>query len=97
MFYQAIVSFLFEQRNYTDLVHYFCSIVRGVSAVYCNCHQVGILVHKQSKRGEAPPYRHWVKSYCKIYDYKSKLPTFYEEKPLAFHCVCKAVFLPDDS
>jgi hypothetical protein len=50
VFYQASVRFVFEQRNYTDLVHCFYSIVLGVSAVYCNCHQVGILVHKKSKR-----------------------------------------------
>lgn len=91
MFYQASVSFLFERRNYTDLVDCFYSIVLGVSAVYCSRHQVGILVHKQSKRGEAPPYKHWVKSYCKINDYKSKLPTVYENNPLTFHCVCKQV------
>jgi hypothetical protein len=85
VFYQASVSFLFEQRNYTDLVHCFYSIVLGVSAVYCSCHQVGILVHKKSKRGEASPFKQWVKSYCKIYDYKSKLPNVYEDRPLTFY------------
>jgi hypothetical protein len=95
VFYQASII-LIEQRNYTERLLCFYSIVLSVSAVYYNCHQVRILVQKQKKKEEVPPYKHWVESYCKIYDYKSKLPNVYEEDPLTFHCVCKPVFLPDD-
>jgi len=44
----------------------FYSIVLRASAVYSNHHQVGILVHKNSKRGEASLKKQWVKVIAKF-------------------------------
>jgi hypothetical protein len=53
-----ILVFVLSEHN-TDLV-FFYSILLDVSAFYFSQHQVGILVHKKSKREETSPYKQWV-------------------------------------
>jgi len=42
-----------------QVLYFFNSIMLHVSALYFS-HQVGILVHKKSKREETSPYKEWV-------------------------------------
>jgi hypothetical protein len=72
VFYQTSVYLLSKQQQL-----YISSVLTSIQLyymfrLYFSHHQVEILFHKNSKRGEASPDKHWVKSCGKIYDYYSE-------------------------